>query len=339
MTSFQLPSTFFPENAIKRAELIYQQRSTKKPRTWRRWVNTIAKWLTITLVIVFIATLLLASITQRDPSPVYEILGPLPILLVLFTLFYDLALMFRTIALGANSISREREGQTWEMLVLTGVNARQIVRGKWWATVQRQFPRYLMLGFIRAVATAASGMTALTSFYYASSYYNSRIQLPHPLMIIVAILLGVVLTVANLGLSAACGVMGSAVSKRSSMAVARGVANQVVLTFVPAIAFFFLMTRLYFISYRYDATWQSIYNFFGLGTASLIDNGFNLLTTPMYVRYQYYNGGSYSPIAPIELDWFAAALLTLVWYALLTWFALWRAEKRAVKALATPVSE
>ncbi len=337
MTSFQLPSIFFPENAIKRAELIYQQRSAKRPRTWRRWLNTVVKWLMIILVLVMVLTLLLASLTQRDPSAIIQMLGPLPPLLILFTLFYDLSLMFSTISLAANSISREREGQTWEMLVLTGVNARQIVRGKWWATIQRQFPRYLMLSFIRAGATTA---TALSTFnYYTSSYYNARLQLPHPLIIIISVLLGVVLTVAGLGFSAACGVMGSAVSKRSSMAVGRGVANQVVFTFIPAITFFFIVTRLYFVSSRYDATLQSIYNFFGLGTISLIDNGFNLLSNELYVHYQYYSGsGAYSPIAPIELDWIAAALLTLVWYALLTWFALWRAEKRAVKALATPVS-
>lgn len=338
MTSFQLPATFFPENAIKRAELIYQQRSAKRPRAWRRWLNIMSKWLTITLVIMLAATLLLASLTQRDPTPIYKMLGPLPALLILFTLFYDLSLMFSTISLAANSISREREGQTWEMLVLTGINARQIVRGKWWATVQRQFPRYLMLSFIRAGATAASAVSVLTSYYYAYSNYDVRMQLPHPLMIIISVLLGVVLTVANLGFSAACGVMGSAVSKRSSMAVARGVANQIVLSLVPALAIFFLITRLYVTSARYDATWQSIYSFFGLGTVSLVDNGFNLLSNPIYVRYQYYSGGSYSPIVPIELDWMAAALLTLVWYGLLTWFALWRAEKRAVSALATPVS-
>jgi hypothetical protein len=119
------------------------------------------------------------------------------------------------------------------------------------------------------------------------------------------------------------------------MAVARGVANQIVLSLAPALAVLFLVTRMY--NTRYDATLSSIYSFFGLGTASLIDNGFNLLSTPLYVHYQYYNGGSYAPIAPIELDWIAAALLTLIWYVLLIWFALWRAEKRAVKALATPV--
>jgi hypothetical protein len=337
MTSFQLPSTFFPENAIKRAELIYQHRSAKRPRTWRRWLNTTVKWLMIILVLVFVVTLLLASITQRDPTPIVRMLGPMPTLLILFILFYDLSLMFQTISLAANSISREREGQTWEMLVLTGVNARQIVRGKWWATVQRQFPRYLMLAFIRAGASAAAAIGIITSFYFASSYYNERMQLPHPLTILLSIAFGVVLTLAGLGFSAACGLMGSAVSKRSSMAVARGVINQIVISLVPAFTMAYIFNRLYLTAY--NSPLYPIYSIIGLGGASLIDNGFNMLSFPMYVQYQYYNGvTSVPPLAPIELDWIFSALLTLICYILLTWFALWRAEKRAVGALATPVS-
>jgi len=39
------------------------------------------------------------------------------------------------------------------------------------------------------------------------------------------------------------------------------------------------------------------------------------------------------------LDWMISALLALVLYGVLIWFALWRAEKRAVGALATPVDK
>ncbi len=336
MTSFQLPSAIFPENAIKRAELIYQQRSAKRPRAWRRWLNTIAKWLMIVLVLVLVLTLLLASITQRDPTPIVSMLGPIPSLLILFTVFYDISLMFSTISLAANSIAREKEGQTWEMLVLTGINARQIVRGKWWATVQRQFPRYLMLGFVRAGASAAAAVGFVSSYYFVSNYYNERMQLPHPLTILIAVGLGFVLTVANLGFSAACGVMGSAVSKRSSTAVARGIILQIVLTLVPALAMVFVLNRLFITSY--SSSFRPLYTVIGLGGASLIDNGYNLLSYPMYVQYQYYNGGAFSPIAPIEVDWIFSALFTLVCYVLIVWFALWRAEKRAASAFATPVS-
>ncbi len=338
MTSFQLPFSFFPENAITRAERSYQARTTKTPRRWRRWVNRAFIWLLVTLSLIQFATLLLASLTQRDPSPIVKMLGPLPTLLMVFMLFYHFSLMFRTISLGANSIAREREAQTWEMLVLTGINARQIVRGKWWATVQRQFPQYLLLGFIRAGAASAVALSIMSTIYLASSYYNYQFQLPHPLSILIAVVLSVLLTVANLGFSAACGVMGSAVSKRSTMAIVRGFANQVVISLVPVIAAFIVFNQFYMVTASPSV--RSIYSFIGLGTASITDNGFSLLLTPLYVQYQYYgSGGNVYPISPLEFDWMLQGLLTLAWYPLLTWFALWRAEKRAVGALATPVSK
>ncbi len=339
MASFQLPPAFFPENAITRAELIYQQRSAKPARRWRRWLNAISKGLIIGIVFILVTMLLVASLTERDPTPIIKLLGVAPPLLILFTLFYDLSLIFQTISLAANSISREREGQTWEMLVLTGINARQIVRGKWWATVQRQFPRYLLLGFIRAGASVAMGVSILASSYYYTSNYDVRMQLPHPLSILISVFLGVLLTVANLGFSAACGVMGSVVSKRSSMAVTRGIANQIVLSLIPAIVALFIFSRSYNVSVRYDSIWQSVYTVFGIGTGSLFDNGYTMLSSFMNVHYQYVSAANFVPIKPIEFDWIFAALLTLVWYGLLIWFALWRAEKRAVSALATPVEK
>lgn len=338
MTSFQLPSALFPENAIFRAERAHQAYATKTPRRWRRWLNRTFVGLLLVLSLIHVATLLLASLTQRDPTPIVQLLGPLPTLLMVFMLFYHFSLMFKTISLGANSIAREREAQTWEMLVLTGINARQIVRGKWWATVQRQFPHYLVLGFIRAGAAAAVATSIAANIYLASAYYDSRLQLPHPLSILIALFLGVLLTVANLGFSAACGVMGSAVSKRSTMASVRGFANQVVISLAPVIASFFVFNQFY--SLNSSPSVISIYSFFGLGTASISDNGFSLLLSPLYVHYQYYSSNStIYPISPLEFDWMLQALLTLAWYALLTWFALWRAEKRAVGALATPASQ
>jgi hypothetical protein len=335
MTSFQLPPAFFPENAITRAELSYQTRSAKKMRPWRRWINRTIMWLAITLALIQFGGLLAASLTQRDPTRIGEALDPLPSLLMFFTVYYHFYLMFQTIALASNSITREKEAQTWEMLVLTGIDARQIVRGKWWASVQHQLPRYLLLGLLRAGATAALVIRFLPAFSYSSSYYQNHIQLPHPVTILVAGLLGFALTIGNLGVSAACGVMASAVSKRSTLAIARGFANQIVITLLPIITIVFVATRIRFGAY--NSAFYQVLSMAGMGLISLVDNGFTLLSTPLNLEYGYYNLESYSPIARIQVDWMISGLLALVFYALLVWFALWRAEKRAVKALATPV--
>lgn len=44
-----------------------------------------------------------------------------------------IAMVFHTLALGANLIAREHQGGRFEMLVLTGIPARSIIAGKWWA--------------------------------------------------------------------------------------------------------------------------------------------------------------------------------------------------------------
>ncbi len=335
MTSFQLPSAIFPENAITRAETTYQVRMARKVRPWRRWINRAILWLAITLALIQYGGLLAASVTLRDPTRIAEALNPLPNLLMLFTVYYHFYLMFQTIALAGNSITREKEAQTWEMLVLTGIDARQIVRGKWWATVRRQIPRYLLLCILRAGATAALAITLLSVFNYRSIYYQSQIQLPHPVTILVVGLFAGALTFANLGLSTACGVMSSAVSRRSTLAIARGFANQIVISIVPVTAILLLFTRL-----RLGAVGGATYQFFSmlaLGILSAIDNGFILLSTPLNLEYVNNAKDNYSPIAPFTLDWVIGALLALAFYSLLIWFALWRAEKNAVKALATPV--
>lgn len=340
VTSIQLPSAIFPENAITRAERLYQARSAKKPRSWRRLINRAFMWLATALALIQFFGLLLASITQHDPTPLVRSLDPFPNLLILFTIFYHFSLMFQTITLTGNSITREKESQTWEVLVLTGIDARQIVRGKWWATIQHQLRRYLVLGVLRAGSTAAMAIAFSSVFYYRSTYYSGQYQLPHPITIVVAGLFGFALSFVNLGLSAACGVMGSAVSKRSTLAIVRGFANQIVITVLPVLVVIFVFGRVY--SYRYPVSSfiQSVYSTVGSAFISVVDNGFTILSNPMYPQFFYNNGNAaYAPIAPITFDWMISALLALVFYGLLIWFALWRAEKRAVGALATPAGK
>ena len=339
MTSSTRPSSFFRNSAITRAERTYQQRSVKPPRPWRRWVNFTAKWLAVTLSLILFGGLLLASITVRDPLPIAEKLYPLPNILTIVAVIYHIYLMFLTISRTANSISREKEAQTWDMLVLTGIDARQIVRGKWWATIQQQFPQYLLLSVLRIGATAAAAISMTGIFYRYSSYYNSTVMLPHPVTILLVALVAFMFTMANLAFSAACGVMASAASKRSVVAIARGFGNQVVLSLVTGISFIYIVSRLFTYS-DYASFITLIYNAILGGAVSLIDNGFTLTTSTVYVGYFLYydQQGSGSPILPINLEWMVGVVIALLLYALLIWFALWRAERGAVKEMATPVN-
>ncbi len=332
MTPFQRLSAFFPDNAITHAERSYQQRSSKPLPKWRVWLNFAAKWATLTIALLMFGGLLIGSLTVRDPTPLVEKLNPLPNILIIVTLFYHFYLMFQTISLSANSIAREKESQTWDMLVLTGIDARQIVRGKWWATVQRQFPRYILLGLFRVGASAAAGLLLITIFNSAGIYYSSagQLQLAHPISILISAVFAVALTVANLGLSAACGVMGSAISKSSMTAITRGIANQIVLSSLSALGISILL------SFSPSTLRYNGYSLVGTSAVSLIDNGYTMTTNAMSIRYNYRTDAPVPPIISIEPGWIIAGLVTLVLYALLIWLVLWWAEKRAVDALATP---
>lgn len=335
MTSSLRPSSFFTDNPVTRAERTYQQRSAKPPRPWRRWLNRTITWLAITIALILFGGLLIASLTLRDPLPLVEKLNPLPSLLGILTFIYHIYLMFQTISRTANSISREKEAQTWDMLVLTGINARQIVRGKWWATVQHQLPSYILLGVLRIGATAGLALGIGTVFYRVSStYYDQQLMMPHPVTIILCAVVIMAFTLANLGFSAACGVMASAASRRSAIAIARGFGNQILLSLVTAIGLMYLFSRTY--SYNISSLYVTIL----AGAGSLIDNGLTITSGIIQVDnfYAYTVDYVYTPLKPISFDWLFAAAFSMLLYGFLIWFALWQAERRAVAAMATPVS-
>jgi hypothetical protein len=53
------------------------------------------------------------------------------------------------LALASNSITREKASNTWDMLLLTDVTARQIIRGKWWASLRALWGDHSMLLLLR----------------------------------------------------------------------------------------------------------------------------------------------------------------------------------------------
>ncbi len=54
-----------------------------------------------------------------------------------------------TLALAAGSISREKEGQTWDSLLLTDVRPHQIALGKWWASNRTLLGDHMMVAIVR----------------------------------------------------------------------------------------------------------------------------------------------------------------------------------------------
>ncbi|AUX47211.1 hypothetical protein SOCE26_087230 [Sorangium cellulosum] len=114
----------------------------------------------ILLVFAMLMTLLVASlggIVSTDVSPART--G-----VILFQVFFSLAYFVVTLvgpAVAANSIASEREGRTWEAVLLTGIPPGEIARGKFLAAYTAISMYVVMLAPVGALPFLFGGITAL----------------------------------------------------------------------------------------------------------------------------------------------------------------------------------
>lgn len=334
--------SFFPDNPVLAAEQAYQQRSARPQRRWLYWLYRLVFYAGLLLSLVLFGGLLAGSLTGRDPTPIFDLLNRPSYGIVLGLLaavlpLWQLGLLLKTLQLSANSIAREKEAQTWELLVLSGINARRIVRGKWWATVQHQWPAYARLGLLRLGAVTLSGYTSLRfSSYY---YQDSSMHLPHPASILLGGVAVFALTMIGLGFTAACGVMGSTLSRRGTTGVLLGITYQIALSLGPGLL---VMLLLYGVL-RGQISFQSDLYSIILGTGvTLVDNGSILASSLMSVLAPISQAGlinTNAPVSAIAVDLLLVTVVSLVVYGLLTWLALRLAERRAVNQMALPVDK
>jgi hypothetical protein len=147
-------SPLFTRNIVAQAEVRHQEFVIERSRSGRLWIVLAG----IMLVPAFVASMIFfasALITpfwslQLLPVPTNNAIAlPAFFLLIVMNVALTVVVMLITLGLGANSISREKAGRTWEILLLTGVNARQVVWGKWWATVRVLWGDHLMVALLR----------------------------------------------------------------------------------------------------------------------------------------------------------------------------------------------
>ncbi|WP_437598168.1 ABC transporter permease [Sorangium sp. So ce590] len=114
----------------------------------------------ILLVLAVLMTLLVASIggiVARDIAPAKT--G-----VILFQVFFSLAYFVVALvgpAVAANSIASEREGRTWEAVLLTGIPPGEIARGKFLAAYTAISMYVVMLAPVGALPFLFGGITAM----------------------------------------------------------------------------------------------------------------------------------------------------------------------------------
>jgi ABC-type transport system involved in multi-copper enzyme maturation permease subunit len=139
-------------------------RLTREPNAiWMREMRQAARlgrtpWILFSLTLTI--SLLMCSIggiaASSDSSP--ATLGG-----YLFQVFFSIAYFVVTIvgpAIAANSIASEREGRTWEAVLLTGLTATQITRGKFFAAYTTIALYIVVLAPVGALSFLFGGVTA-----------------------------------------------------------------------------------------------------------------------------------------------------------------------------------
>ncbi|RYE94064.1 MAG: ABC transporter permease [Myxococcales bacterium] len=114
----------------------------------------------ILLAVTLLATLLIATIGALMIG--FSFGGSIGV--ALFHTFFSLSFFVVTLAgtaVAANSIASEREGRTWEALLLTGLPSTAIARGKFWAAYTSVALYIVMMAPIGAVPFLFGGVTAI----------------------------------------------------------------------------------------------------------------------------------------------------------------------------------
>jgi hypothetical protein len=142
-----------------------------------------------------------------------------------------------TMGLSANSIRREKAGNTWDSLRLTGIGERYIVLGKWWASLRALGGDHGMVTILR-MGLVTVFMTTFPTTLNAMWQLEPTSHLDKmPTLLLLTILYGVL----DAALTAALGVV-AAVPNEAAGAVVGSLATGIRIAVMVAAGVWLLMT-------------------------------------------------------------------------------------------------
>lgn len=331
-------------NTIARAELSRQNQfhEGKKPRRRQIWRVIIAISLFSSLSI-FAVELLgaifgfeLADFPQNAAIVVFVVLYLLPVyVLVPATTMIHVLLLYRTNAVAVNAIAREKSDNAWEMLILTGVNARQIVLGKWWATVRYVLRDYWLLAGLRVGLVIWLGLGITRTGYLLPPplpFEVGRHQFdPNPVAILLSTASILLLTIASPFVTASFGLLSGLLSWRIGVFLGLGL-RSIGIIFIGI--GFMIISGQYISQYApnsYDTQYWGTPEWItgsaiGIAGSGIITNGLTL--SSLMVQDDFAQHGFF-------VFGFYGAILVLFTYVVLIWIVLQLAERVAIKQGAT----
>lgn len=105
------------------------------------------KWLRILDILMLLGCIWVATIPLRV-YVVHETRNWLFLMMFVITGLH-FAVGLRTLILASNSIAREQAPGKWDVFVLTGLDASQIIIGKWWAVIRYTALSHIFVAFLR----------------------------------------------------------------------------------------------------------------------------------------------------------------------------------------------
>ncbi|MDX1992378.1 MAG: hypothetical protein SF029_08315 [bacterium] len=148
-------------NPLAQAERLHQRRAIKPVRRWARGLMRLLNRLLLVLAVLVIAlSLMMYRFTPDVFTPFPLVLwGMITVVgLVVTGALLVYSPVVRRINQGcAESIVRERNGNTWELLLLTGISARRMAVGKWWGSFLAVWPEVPVAAFLRGAACVGLG--------------------------------------------------------------------------------------------------------------------------------------------------------------------------------------
>lgn len=143
----------FRQNPIAKAEFRHQRHVLNTSRSGIFWIILASIMLIPAILygmVMYGAVLFGFNLPSVDQYTLFgQVLSWLFVMLLTmnFALYGVVTLI--TLGLSAQSITREKSGGTWDTLVLTNIDARTIVLGKWWASLRALWGDHFMVLLLR----------------------------------------------------------------------------------------------------------------------------------------------------------------------------------------------
>jgi ABC-type Na+ efflux pump permease subunit len=141
------------DHPVYRAERDHQWAVMEKSRSGWLWVLLAMIMLLpalLTSLYIFFSTMLWGRSINVLPSPeTADWLPDLQLLMVVMNVALYFVIALVSAALANSSVEREKQGNTWDLLRLTGVSARDLVWGKWLASLRVIRTDYVILALLR----------------------------------------------------------------------------------------------------------------------------------------------------------------------------------------------